>query len=113
MANFKVAAFAKAFIAAGKHFSSFELGQSFGIISTNDPACIGRRTGQYGEYLSIKTPEGKVMNIALAFGSPKGARKFEIIEMIATEDVTIGANVIHEGDKSFKAVAIVEEKEEE
>jgi hypothetical protein len=112
MANFKIKVLQAAYAAAGRHFSTFDLGQSFGIIGIKDPAFAGRRTGQFGEYLQLRTPDGKTMNITLASGTAKGANKFEIFEMIANETVTIGTNTIHEGDKTFRAMEVVEEEED-
>ena len=110
MAKFNIAKFQKVFEAAGKTVvkSNLEFVKSHGIIGVADPEFAGRRRGDFGEFLTLRNSDGGMMFLSLDKGCPPSANKFEIKEFVATADY----EKMKEGDKIFKAFAVVEEEEE-
>lgn len=110
MAKLIIAKFAKAYEEAGKTIvkSNLEFVSSHGTIGVTDPAFGGRRKGEFGEFITLRTADGGMLFISLDKGCPAGANKFEIKEYVATADY----EKMKEGDVIFKAFAVVAEDEE-
>jgi hypothetical protein len=106
MSKLNLTSFLSAFKDAGKKLaqSNVELVATHETINVLDDEFGGRYTGDFGDYIRIRTAEG-IAFVSVLKGTPATANAYQLQEYVALEDY----EHMHKGDRIFKAAGIVVE----